>query len=181
MLIGLGFSAQVGKDTVGDYLVRQYNFHKRAFADPLKNAVREIFGFNQDQLYGAYKEINDPFWGVSPREVMQKLGTDGCRALFGDDIWIKALLRQLDPKLDTVVVDVRFPNEGKAIKSAGGILINVIRPNGIPGTKHVHVSESAMANFTDWDATFNNSGSFADLYAQIDKFIATSLVPNRGY
>ncbi len=34
MLIGLGFAAQVGKDTVGDYLVRQYSFHKLAFAQP---------------------------------------------------------------------------------------------------------------------------------------------------
>jgi hypothetical protein len=173
MLIGVGYKARVGKDVTGDYLVRQYGYQKIAFADPLKSAAHCIFGFSDAQLNGAYKEVVDPFWGISPREVLQKLGTDGCRSLFGDDIWVKALVRRLDPNVNTVVVDIRFPNEGKAIKQNGGILINVVRDNGIPGTTHSHISESAMDSFTDWDGVLRNNGSFADLYKQIDDLVMT--------
>ena len=46
------------------------------FADPLKNAIGEIFGFSYEQLHGKEKEIVDPFWGVTPRELFQKIGTE---------------------------------------------------------------------------------------------------------
>ena len=171
MLIGFGSTARVGKDVSSDYLVQQYEFKKLAFADPLKAACREIFGFDDSQLNGAFKEQPDKFWGFSPREALQKLGTDGCRKLFGDEIWVKALMRRIEPSVNTCVSDIRFPNEARAIKSAGGILIKVERNNGVPGTTHVHISESAMDGFTDWDHVLHNNGSFADLYEQIDKFM----------
>jgi hypothetical protein len=75
-LIGLVAPKQSGKDTIGDYLCGKYSFKKYNFADPLKEGVRKIFGFTEEQLYGNEKEIIDPFWGVSPREVLQKMGTE---------------------------------------------------------------------------------------------------------
>lgn len=171
MLIGLGSKARVGKDVSADYMVHQYGYKKLAFADPLKLAVANIFGFDDSQLNGSFKEAIDPYWKISPREVLQKLGTDGCRVLFGEDIWVRALVRRLDPKVNTVISDIRFPNEAIAIKQNGGILVNVIRDNSGPGTTHKHISESAMDNFTDWDHVIHNNGSFADLYAQIDKLM----------
>jgi len=41
MIIALGFRARSGKDLVGSYLVRRYEFERLAFADTLKNAAKE--------------------------------------------------------------------------------------------------------------------------------------------
>ena len=76
ILIGLVAHKQSGKDTIADYLCKNYYFKKYNFADPLKEGMSKIFGFNHEQLYGNKKEVIDPFWGVSPREVLQKMGTE---------------------------------------------------------------------------------------------------------
>lgn len=76
ILIGLVAPKQSGKDTIADYLCMKYSFKKYNFADPLKEGIGKIFGFTNEQLYGDDKEVIDPFWGVSPREVLQKVGTE---------------------------------------------------------------------------------------------------------
>ena len=43
MILGLVGFASSGKDTVADYLVRNHNFNRIAFADPLKDAASIIF------------------------------------------------------------------------------------------------------------------------------------------
>jgi hypothetical protein len=63
IVVGLGYTARVGKDTIADYLVREHNFHKTSFATALKEGIgRGVFGFNDDQLYGSTKEAVDEFW-----------------------------------------------------------------------------------------------------------------------
>jgi hypothetical protein len=76
ILIGIVAPKHSGKDTAGDYLCKSYHFKKYNFADPLKDGLADIFGFTHEQLYGKNKEELDPFWGVSPREVLQKMGTE---------------------------------------------------------------------------------------------------------
>ena len=67
MIIGLGFKARSGKDTVADYLIENYGFKRLAFADALKEGCRHIFELNDEQLYGELKEVEDDYWGVTPR------------------------------------------------------------------------------------------------------------------
>lgn len=76
LLIGLVAPKQSGKDTAADYLCKKYHFKKYNFADPLKEGIGKMFGFSHDQLYGKDKEVVDLFWGVTPREVLQKMGTE---------------------------------------------------------------------------------------------------------
>jgi len=76
ILIGLVAPKRSGKDTAANYLCSSYGFKKYNFADPLKNGIREIFGFTYEQLEGDDKEKIDSFWGVSPRELFQKIGTE---------------------------------------------------------------------------------------------------------
>lgn len=49
-IIGLCGQAGAGKDTVADYLVKQYNCTKMAFASPLKTVAEELFPY--DNVYG---------------------------------------------------------------------------------------------------------------------------------
>ena len=76
ILIGLVAPKRSGKDTAANYICSSYGFKKYNFADPLKKGIKEIFGLSYEQLEGEEKEKIDPFWGVSPRELFQKIGTE---------------------------------------------------------------------------------------------------------
>ena len=49
-LLGFGFKAGVGKDTAGDYLVREYGWVKKSFAENLKKCCMSYFKLTQRRL-----------------------------------------------------------------------------------------------------------------------------------
>jgi hypothetical protein len=63
----------------------------------------------------------------TPREALQQMGTEAGRNIFHKDLWVAALMRDLDPRKNYVVTDVRFPNEIQMISQGGGHLIEVSR------------------------------------------------------
>jgi hypothetical protein len=175
IIIGLGYKKGSGKDFCADYLVRKHGFRKIAFANPLKEACRSIFSFNDEQLYGSQKETECPYWRFTPRWALQVIGTDLFRDTFGDmlvqkgfcseeeaqQIWIRCLQREIQltkPNYKGVVIsDVRFENEAQAIRSWGGTTINIVRPSS--GDFKTHASEVELDGKTEvWDHQFNNIG-----------------------
>jgi hypothetical protein len=98
---------------------------------------------NDEQLYGDKKEIADDRWfGVSPRQLMQFVGTDLLRQRMnklipeiGSDIFVYRFglwyyeFRKNDTDTCVIIPDVRFKNEAYAIRQAGGILVKIIRPS----------------------------------------------------
>lgn len=168
LLIGLGYKKGSGKDTVADYLVRMKGAKKMAFADSLKGACRELFSFTEEQLYGSRKEAIDEYWGFSPREIMQKLGTDLFRNQVDKEIWIKTLDRKISLSESPIVVisDVRFENEATYIKESGGILINVFR--NLPDSD-THESENSLVDYREWDHTINNTEGLFELFQNTEQ------------
>lgn len=160
-IIGLGFRARSGKDTVADYLVRTVGAKKIAFAEPLKDAAKVIFGWTDAHVYGDLKEVVDPFWGFTPRWALQKLGTEGVRNVIGADTWEKAGRRRIETCPQHVIVtDVRFHNEAQLIHDLGGELWRIDRPGLPPGQ---HASELAMESWTKWDRILVNNKGIEDL------------------
>ena len=141
MIIGICGFIGSGKDTIADYLVNIHQFRRESFANSLKDAVAQVFGWDRDMLEGRtrqsreWREQVDLWWAerlnmpdLTPRWVLQHWGTEVCRRAFHDDIWIAALENKLRNSTDDIVIsDCRFPNEIKSIKDAGGIVIRVIR------------------------------------------------------
>ena len=141
MIIGICGFIGSGKDTIADYLVNIHQFRRKSFANTLKDAVSQVFGWDRDMLEGRtrqsreWRETIDPWWAkrlnmptLTPRWVLQYWGTEVCRRAFHDDIWIAALENKLRNSNDDVVIsDCRFPNEIKSIRNAGGTVIRVIR------------------------------------------------------
>jgi hypothetical protein len=141
MIVGfVGFIGS-GKDTAADYLVNFHGYRRDSFANTLKDAVANVFGWDRVLLEGRtaeareWREQVDPWWAqrlnmpkLTPRWVLQFWGTEVCRHGFHDDIWIASVENKMRKTADNIVIsDVRFPNEIKAIHNAGGKVIRVKR------------------------------------------------------
>lgn len=183
LIIGVGHKKRVGKDSVARRLVDKWGFHRFSFADPLKEAARLIFHFTDEQLYGEKKEVIDPRWDKTPREIMQKLGSEGLRDAIDPDVWIKSLRIKIDVlstqvhgQLRVVIPDVRFPNEADAILSWGGVLwkVNRVLP---PDQFSNHPSETALDDYKKWTEELNNDNTLAHLYQKADQLMAAILNP----
>ena len=109
--------------------------------------VGKIFASEDEAIKGT--SVNDAFLSVAevvseiltPRKLLQLVGTEGGRELLHPNLWINALLKDYTPytqeyighgdhvvnEVNWIVTDVRFPNEAKAIQDRDGILIRVNR------------------------------------------------------
>lgn len=118
-VIALCGPAGSGKSTVANHLRDVYGAASYSFAAPLKNMVKRALDFTHDQVYGTQeqKEAVDPRYGHSPRWFLQRIGTEGCRAVFGEDFWTRQCLDMIvrqNQRL-AVIEDVRFVDEAEAI------------------------------------------------------------------
>lgn len=171
-IIGFAFAQQSGKTTAAKYLASHYPLCKvDNFAKSLKDGIgKTVFGLTDDQLNDpVLKETIDPFWDMTPRKIMQLAGTECMRNTFSNDIWVRTLEKRITKAAEHfmfAVDDVRYPNEARAIKDWGGIVVRINRDTGI---KSSHVSETSLLDYKDFDYTIDNNGSFEDLYIQLDK------------
>ncbi len=133
VLLAFAGSKGSGKDTCADYLVHKHAFTKYAFANPIKDICRTLFDFSQEQLYGAQRDIVDARYNHTPRQVLQKLGTDFCRDQIDENFWLKYFQRWInDTRNHTgaiVISDIRFQNELDTIRQLGGRVFHVQRKN----------------------------------------------------
>lgn len=198
-IIGICGFIGSGKDTAADYLVNFHEFRRDSFAATLKDAVAAVFGWDRELLEGRTKQARewreqvDTWWAkrldmpeLTPRLVLQLWGTEVCRRGFHDDIWIASLEARLRNSKDNIVIsDCRFPNEIKAIKNAGGIVVCVergIQPHWVDiavqankgvesaakwlTNEKIHASETAWVG-TNFDYILDNNGTVDDLYKRI--------------
>jgi hypothetical protein len=141
MIIGVCGFIGSGKDTVADYLVNFHEYRRESFANSLKDAVAQVFGWDRTLLEGRtaqareWREQVDSWWAkrlnmpeLTPRLMLQLWGTEVCRSGFHDDIWIASLENKLRNSQDNVVIsDCRFPNEIKSLRASGGIILRIER------------------------------------------------------
>ena len=115
MLIGICGKAGSGKDTIGDYLVKEYAFKKIALADPIKRLVKDVFALDDHTVYDRVAREQPlqrwPKWSV--RTLLQFIGTELFREKIDDAVWVKSLWYKIqdDKENNYVVTDIRFPNE----------------------------------------------------------------------
>jgi len=159
-LIGIAGCAHSGKNTVGNYLINhiESGWKCSAFADPIK-AMLAVMGVDCSD---ANKDVIDPHYGVTPRYMMQTLGTEWGRDTIGVSTWIIGFLRR-GIGFDHVVPDVRRENEADLIRDHG-VLIHLTGRGGIAGT---HASEKTLPVQLG-DLVIDNSGTLEDLYKAID-------------
>ena len=167
MIFGICGPAGSGKNTVSALLkekVTEKNipFLSYEFGWPVKRAASEMFNIPLRHFYNRkQKEQINEFWGMSPRYMMQMLGTEGGRDLFREDIWIQHMLYYYEnsscyenPNSVFIVSDVRFPNEAETISEMGGVNILVRRKNSEEAPSHK--SEYFIENLP-YDYVLNNN------------------------
>jgi len=169
-LIGVCGPASSGKDTLSNYIVTQYGGCKYAFADPLKEAAKILFNLTYDQLHSSKKEEIDERWNLSPRQILQRLGTEGCRDLFSDTIFITRMLQEFESYRHFpgyfVVSDVRFENERNAIRDNGGTVIHIYRKD--IRSVNAHVTEQRLEPSAG-EFVVTNNGSIDDMIKDVSK------------
>ena len=159
-LIGIAGPARAGKDTLCSYMLDNLDgiWLRSSFADPIKEMLRAI---GVDCSDDAKAVVSDDY-GVTPRHMMQTLGTEWGRHMIDGDIWVKAFAR-LNAGKCVIVPDVRFENEAALVREHG-VLIHLVGRGGIEGN---HVSENAIA-FKPGDIVIDNSRDLAWLHGQVD-------------
>lgn len=187
VLIGIMGKKGSGKDTVSDYLVENYQFHKLAFADPIKQVAQIMFDFTEPQLNGELKETIDKRWGISPREVFQKLGTEFGQfdlpkyfPTLGEKVnrnfWVERLkieYGKLPINCNVIVSDVRFNHEIEEIKKMGGKIIYIERNERIWEKQDGHLSEKEMETLDKdlFDIRIDNNNCKQQLFDNINTLI----------
>ncbi len=139
-LVAINGTIGSGKDTFSQVFIDN-GFYRISFAETLKDAVAAIFGWDREMLEGTTDEARkireqpDEYWSnklgrdVTPRWVLQNLGTDVLRRHFHDNIWVFAAenkIRNL-PHERVIITDCRFQNELKMIRENNGTIIEVQR------------------------------------------------------
>lgn len=160
-------------------VVKIYNF-----ADALKQDICiNILGMTHEQCYGTDDQkntITDMVWdnkNLTAREVMQFVGTDIFRKM-KTNIWAEAAIKRIkneNPDL-AIIADCRFPNEVKAVKDAGGLVIRLVRN---PFNSD-HSSETALDinnyNYSNFDIVLMNDRMGIDL----QNFTVTQFLYKKG-
>lgn len=179
-VIGLAGAAGSGKDSVAEYLAREYQYARLSWAARLKRGIETIFGVGDWIWNREHKERPLPdLFGATPRAVAQTLGTDWGRKLVRQDLWLLLLLRDIQYRLDlgerVVITDCRFDNEAEAVLGIGGVMIGILRP-GIEPVRS-HASEQGIT--PDLISTvLYNDGTLDELPGKIEHLLRTEL--NKG-
>ncbi|GIV03835.1 MAG: hypothetical protein KatS3mg015_2665 [Fimbriimonadales bacterium] len=168
-LIGIAGRARSGKDTVANFIIAAIGGYRYSFADPIRAMLVPLGVDMNDPYWQARKEDIIPALGVSPRRMMQTLGTEWGRNLINPDLWIVlAHQRLLQNGPGMVISDVRFENEAAWIRKHGGRIIHVIRPDA--KAIEAHASEDGI-EVQDTDAQLFNNGTLEELQLSVRELL----------
>ena len=103
---------------------------------------------------------------LTPRLMLQLMGTECGREILHPDIWVNATLGAYHPNDKWIITDVRFPNEIDRIEKLGGIVIRVVRD--IETITNEHFSETALDHH-DFEYVIQNNGTKQELLEKVEK------------
>lgn len=180
MIIGITGKAGCGKDTmVEEYFKRPDHplAQRFAFADSVKHSCAAFFGEPIGKFYENKEEISER-WGISYREMLQKLGTEFARDLISKNFWVDMLNEKIQGSPTSIklafITDVRFNNEANWIRSQGGAVIECLRSEGgfLTESEEQHASEAGISpDLIDYQ--ISNDDTVETLGWKLEKFLMT--------
>lgn len=171
-IIMIGGYAGSGKDTAGDYLVKNHGFKKICFADELKKFVSDKYNIPIKYFFsqtGKKKFLSN---GKTVRDLLIEEGQ--IEREKDKNVWIKKVLHKIvSEKLDKIVItDFRFPNEFSYLKNKlkdyySFVSIRISR-NDV--SKIDNYTEHMLDTFA-FDFTLTNNENKEDLYFKIENIL----------
>jgi dephospho-CoA kinase len=170
-----------GKDTAADFIKNFYNYEHKKIAGPIKEIVKYLFLLS-DQDVEENKEILNIEWNVTPRLLMQKVGTELFQHKLsefmphiGNHFWIIRFIKQLDKNQYTVISDMRFYHEYKMLKDymKEDMIVIKIENDRIPQIDN-HISELEF-NRIDADYIIKNDTNIMNFYDKVNQIFSTEL------
>ena len=195
-IIGMCGKGGSGKDTVADYLVDNYGYHRVAAADAMKedlcryldmdlNTLESIKNKKIDLIDTEEKDhvslLGEKVGEFSIRRFLQLYGMD-MRYRISDTYWLSTSIdnkiHELELKFgatdnNIVVSDVRFEIEYDFIKKHGGKVFYIEGRTGLTEEESKHVSEQ-FVNTTardKCDMVIDNSQTIDDLYIKVKELM----------
>lgn len=179
ILIGITGRAGAGKDTVADFLVREYGFVKLSVAGPLKRMLAAAGLTEPADREDKEKSIEgfDFTW----RQAAQALGTEWGRSL-DPSLWVKILakeVRNLERMYSAtgarvVISDIRYDNEAYMVRELGGQVMHILGRAADLGQAADHASEDGVLYFPRRDKVLVNDGTLQDLYRKVPLLLKES-------
>lgn len=172
-IIAICGAKRSGKDVLADFLIKKYGYNKIKFADLLKDVVKILFDFSNDQLGDSNsKDIIDDRWCITPRQALQFFGTEILQYK------IQELLPNIDKKFLTlsllskikddqiyVISDLRFLHEYEELKKLNAFIIRIDRLNNLKDDNHV--SEKEYINIP-YNIYVKNNTNIENMLQQFD-------------
>lgn len=176
-LLIIGGYAFSGKDAVANILVKELGWYKTYMSKPLENALLTLnpwipwHGTGQKNDYWVpYSELHgrvgydESKKNPEVRRLLQTIGTEVGRNLFGQDAWLDLVSKEVTGKLadghNVVVTGIRYPNEMARFKDFEAESLWIERP-GITAV-NTHSSDNTLGQ-SDFDLSCNNNGTLEDL------------------
>lgn len=113
---------------------------------------------------------------MTNREVLQVIGTDVFRSIWGD-VWAEAPFRKSYDSDFVIITDARFPNEISVTKRHGGCIIRLERSTNV---SDMHESEIALDEMV-FENKYENNGTIEELSEWLTQIISTYLATKPGY
>jgi hypothetical protein len=128
---------------------------------------------------------------MSPRILLQLLGTECGRDILHPHIWANSLFADYKCLDDTrrcsmgnvidysdcefpkwIITDCRFPNEADKVKSYGGKIIRIVRDTqSNDGVNREHPSETSLDGYKNFDYIVANNGKIEDLVFKLNEIL----------
>lgn len=147
-------------------------FNAYKFAFPVYQIVSVLLGIPDPYtiMNQAFKDSITPF-GLTGRELLQKVGTECFRDVLGKDTWCKVLKNKTEGDTEdehfkgAIVSDLRFLNEEAFLRTEYDTFVIYIqgRDSGVPLT---HPSEAEIQKIRP-DIVLNNTGTYLNLMNQL--------------
>lgn len=189
---------------LGEEWTKWYYYHTWGLGKD--GRISSYFSSEQEALDN-YKEVLERFPTgatltskvLTPRLMLQLIGTEGLRDLIHPNVHVNALFSDYKPvstmqlyieditgdnvaKFDEttlkatfesyprwIITDVRFENEAEAIKQRKGIVIRVDNPRVI--SNDIHPSETSLDEYDNFEWKIVNDGSLEDLIGKVKEML----------
>lgn len=113
----------------------------------------------------------------TPRELLQFIGTDICRNLISDKIWLNLAVKGIKSTDKVIFDDVRFLNEATALRDLGGVIVELQRKEAEENIDS-HETEQNIASLR-CDALIPNLGSLEALQSRM-LYVYNHFAPKEG-